>query len=105
MPWLLAALGAASLCLALGWDWNGWQGAGLEGAATGQGAAVFALLALQGFSSLVALIMALYLGYRSGKGLLVGPASVTLDVVVRFIGFVALQGLAISLLLRLVPGG
>ena len=49
--------------------------------------------------------MALYLGYRSGKGLLTGSANVTLDVVVRFIGFVALQGLAISLLVRLVPGG
>jgi cytochrome c oxidase subunit I+III len=103
-PWLLAVLGAGSLCAALAWDWSGWRDAGLEGAATGQGAAVFALLALQGFSSLVALVMALFLGFRSGRGLLVGPANVTLDVVVRFIGFVALQGLAISLLVRLMPG-
>ena len=97
-------LGAALLCAALGWDWRGWRAVGLDGAASGQGAIVFALLALQGFSSAVASVMALYLGYRSGKGLLTGSANVTLDVVVRFIGFVALQGLAISLLVRLVPG-
>ena len=103
-PWLLAVLGAALLCAALGWDWRGWRAVGLEGAASGQGAIVFALLALQGFSAAVASVMALYLGYRSGKGLLTGSANVTLDVVVRFIGFVALQGLAISLLVRLVPG-
>ncbi|WP_225871665.1 cbb3-type cytochrome c oxidase subunit I [Qipengyuania atrilutea] len=103
-PWLMGAIGAALLCAAIWWDWTGWTAAGLEPDASGQGATVFALLSFQTCVVAVAVIMALYLGYRSGKGLLVAPASVTLDVVVRFIGYAALQGLAIALVVRLFPG-
>ena len=104
-PWLLCAL--AALCLAAGvwWDLDGWKQAGLLPDASGQGASVHAMLALQGFTVGVALLMAVYLGYRSGRGLLRGPASVTLDVVARFIGYVALQGLAFACIARLFPGG
>ena len=49
--------------------------------------------------------MALYLGYRSGRGLLSGPVNVTLDIVARFIAFVALQNATTALIVRLVPGG
>lgn len=104
-PWLTAALGAALLGGAIWWDWNGWSEAGLLPTASGQGATVFALLAFQACTVIIAGIMALYLGYRSGRGLLVAPANVTLDVVVRFIGYAALQGLAITLVVRLFPGG
>ncbi len=103
-PWMLAMLGAALLAAALYVDVTGWQAAGLKAKASGQGATVFALLALQGFEVVTAFIMAAYLGYRSGRGLLTAPTNVTLDVVARFIGFVALQGVAITLLLRLFPG-
>ena len=101
---MLAMLGAALLAAALYVDVTGWQAAGLKAKASGQGATVFALLALQGFEVVTAFIMAAYLGYRSGRGLLTAPTNVTLDVVARFIGFVALQGVAITLLLRLFPG-
>ncbi|MXO76023.1 cytochrome ubiquinol oxidase subunit I [Altererythrobacter aerius] len=104
-PWLLAALGAAALVAATWIDWTGWRAAGLDPAASGQGATVFALVSFQACTVAIAAIMALYLGYRSGRGLLQGPASVTLDVVARFIGFVALQGLTITLVVRLFPGG
>ncbi|MDZ4307119.1 cbb3-type cytochrome c oxidase subunit I [Allopontixanthobacter sp.] len=104
-PWLSAALGAGLLVAALYWDWTGWNGAGLAPDASGQGATVFALLAFQGCTAAIAAIMALYLGFRSGRGLLSGPANVTLDVVTRFIGYTALQGLAITVLVRLFPGG
>lgn len=104
-PWLSAALGAGLLVAALYWDWTGWSGAGLAPDATGQGATVFGLLAIQGCTAAISLIMAMYLGLRSGTGLLSGPANVTLDVVTRFIGYTAVQGLAITALVRLLPGG
>ena len=103
-PWLLGLLGAMLLGAASWWDVVGWGGAGLDPAASGQGATVFVLIAFQGFTVAIAAIMAVYLGYRSGKGLLTTPTNVTLDIVTRFIGYTALQGLAIVLLTRLYPG-
>jgi len=103
-PWLLGLLGAMLLGAASWWDVAGWDSAGLDPAASGQGATVFVLIAFQGFTVAIAAIMAVYLGYRSGKGLLTTPTNVTLDIVVRFIGYTALQGLAIVLLTRLYPG-
>lgn len=103
-PWLLGLLGAMLLGAASWWDVAGWGGAGLGPAASGQGATVFVLIAFQGFTVAIAAIMAVYLGYRSGKGLLTTPTNVTLDIVTRFIGYTALQGLAIVLLTRLYPG-
>ena len=103
-PWLMAAISALLLATAIQWDWTGWTGSGLAPTASGQGATVFALLAFQACTVAISLIMALYLGYRSGKGLLVGPSNVTLDVVVRFLQYTALQGLAVALFVRLFPG-
>ncbi|KHL26261.1 cytochrome B561 [Croceibacterium mercuriale] len=104
-PWMSAAAGACLLALALYWDVTGWSGTGLLPTATGQGATVFALLAHQGMCVVTAIIMAAYLAWRSARGLLTGSANVTLDVVVRWIGFCALQGLVGSMVLRLFPGG
>jgi cytochrome c oxidase subunit I+III len=104
-PWLMAAIGAGLLGAAIWWDWTGWSAAGLAPDASGQGATVFALLSFQACTVAIAMIMALYLGYRSGKGLITAPANVTLDTVVRFIGFAAIRGLALSLVVRLFPGG
>ncbi|MBB3860644.1 cytochrome c oxidase subunit I+III [Novosphingobium hassiacum] len=103
-PWLLAAASAAALVASSSIDWTGWRAAGLDPAATGQGATVFALIAFQSATAGIAVIMALYLGYRSGRGLLSGPVNVTLDVVTRFIGYVAVQGLVTGLLPRLFTG-
>jgi cytochrome c oxidase subunit I+III len=104
-PWMTVLLGAALLAAALYWDWSGWQAAGLQPAATGQGATVYALLAFQGMCVAIGLIMALYLGYRSGRGLLTRPANVTMDVVGRYIAYCAVQGLVTGLVVRLFPGG
>jgi cytochrome c oxidase subunit I+III len=104
-PWLTAMLGAVLLAAALYWDWTGWQATGLAPSATGQGATVFALLAFQGCCVAIAVIMAGYLGYRSGRGLLTFPANVTMDVVGRFIAYCAVQGLLTSMVVRLFPGG
>jgi len=103
-PWMTALLGAVLLAVALAWDVSGWQAAGLAPTATGQGATVFALLAYQGCCVAIALIMAVYLGYRSGRGLLTHPANVTMDVVARFIAYCAVQGLVTSMIARLLPG-
>ncbi|MCX7282481.1 MAG: cytochrome ubiquinol oxidase subunit I, partial [Novosphingobium sp.] len=104
-PWLLAALAAAALAVSAWTDWTGWRGAGLDPAASGQGATVFAMIGFQSVTVAIAVIMSCYLGYRSGRGLLQGPANVTLDIVTRYIGYVALQGAAMAMLARLVPGG
>ena len=104
VPWITAALAAALLGAATWWDWNGWTAAGLVPTASGQGATVFALLSIQACTVAVTTIMALYLGFRSGRGLLLAPHSVTLDVVVRFISYVAVQGLAIAAVVRFFPG-
>ncbi|WP_347304349.1 cbb3-type cytochrome c oxidase subunit I [Croceibacterium sp. TMG7-5b_MA50] len=103
-PWMSAAAAAALLTVALYWDVTGWLASGLHPTATGQGATVFALLAHQGTCVITAIIMAAYLGWRSARGLLTGSANVTLDVVVRWIGFTALQGLIGSMIIRLLPG-
>lgn len=103
-PWLCAALGSVALAVGSWLDWTGWHDAGLDPSMTGQGATVFALVAFQAVCAAIAVIMGLYLGYRSGRGLLSGPANVTLDIVTRFIGYVATQGLITSLVVRLFPG-
>ncbi len=104
-PWLLAAIASLLLAGALYWDVTGWLAAGLDPVATGHGAIVSALMAVQGFTVAVALLMAAYLGYRSGRGLVLAPANVTLDIVARFIGYVAVQGLAFACVTRLFAGG
>ncbi|MGB3378049.1 MAG: cbb3-type cytochrome c oxidase subunit I [Allopontixanthobacter sediminis] len=104
VPWLASAIAAGLLGAAIWWDWTGWSAAGLVASASGQGATVFALLSFQACTVATAAIMALYLGFRSGRGLLLGPNSVTLDVVVRFVSYTAMQGLAIAAVVRFFPG-
>ncbi len=103
-PWLAMIAASGILIGAIYWDVTGWRAVGLDPVMTGQGAFVFGLISLQGLCVAIAAIMALYLGYRSGRGLLTGPRNVTMDVVSRFIGYCALQGLVTSMLVRLFPG-
>ena len=103
-PWLTATASAALIVGALYLDMTGWQAAGLAPADSAQGATVFAMLAYQACLAAVGVVMALYLGLRSGRGLLTTPANVTMDVVGRFLFFAAAQGLALSLLMRTIPG-
>ena len=104
LPWLANALAAACSVLALWWDISGWLGADLAPTATGQGATVFGMLAFQGNCVAIGAVMALYLGYRSGRGLLTTPTSVTLDIVARYLGYIAIQGFVLSMVMRLFPG-
>ena len=104
LPWLSAALAAACAAGAIWWDWSGWRGVGLDPALTSQGATVFAMLAFQACSVVIGGVMAAYLGFRSGRGLITGPNNVTLDTVARYVGYIGLQGLAFALVLRLFPG-
>jgi cytochrome c oxidase subunit I+III len=104
LPWLSCAAAAACAATGLWWDVTGWQEATLSATATGQGATVFGMLAYHGLAVGIGALMALYLGYRSGRGLLTTPTSVTLDVVARFLGYVAVQGFALSMVMRLFPG-
>ncbi|BBC71655.1 cytochrome c oxidase chain I protein [Altererythrobacter sp. B11] len=104
LPWMTEAFSAALLLAALGWDAAGWQSEALAPAATGQGATVFALLAFAGCVAAIGVLMAAYLGYRSGRGLLTTPANTTMEVVSRYLFFAALMALVFTLALRLFPG-
>ena len=104
LPWLACAFASACSIGALWWDVSGWQAAGLVPSASGQGATVFALLSFQGMAAAIGAVMAGYLGFRSGRGLLTTPTSVTLDVVARYLGFIAIQGLIVQTVLRIFPG-
>jgi len=104
LPWISCAASSACSIAALYWDLTGWQGAGLAPEATGQGATVFGMLGYQGLGAAIGVVMAAYLGYRSGRGLLTTPRSVTLDTVARFLGYIAIQGLVLSTVMRLLPG-
>ncbi len=103
-PWLLAVTSAALAGAACWLDIETWNAAGLAPTNSGQGATVFAMIALQGGVVFVGAIMALYLGLRSGRGLLRPPVNTTMDIVSRFLAFAALQGLGFAVLTRLAPG-
>ena len=104
VPWLLAVASATLSGAACWFDVETWTATGLAPTNSGQGATVFAMIALQGGVVFVGAIMALYLGLRSGRGLLRPPVNTTMDIVSRFLGFAALQGLGFAVLTRLAPG-
>jgi cytochrome c oxidase subunit I+III len=105
LPWVLTALAAALLVLALYYDVSGWLGTGLTPTANGMGATVFMLSVLQGQVTIVAVIMATYLALREARGLLTTPNNVTMDIVARFLMFCALQGMVFTIVPRVFPGG
>ena len=104
MPWMLEALAAALLVGALYLDVTGWLATGLAPTKNGMGASVFMLSVLQGQVVFVAVIMAIYLGFREARGIMTTPTNVTMDVVARFIMFAGLQGLVFTILPRVFPG-
>ena len=71
---LMAAVGACLLGGAIWWDWTGWSGAGLDPTASGQGATVFALLAFQACTAVIAAIMA-PLSFGSNRSLSASSSS------------------------------
>lgn len=104
LPWALVMAGALLATGALYCDVTGWLDAGLDPTATSMGAIVFMFMALQGQVVIVSLIMVVYLAFREARGLLTTPHNVTMDIVSRFTGFVAVQGLVFTIVPRLFPG-
>ena len=70
--------------------------------ASGQGAAVFAILSLQGTVAAIGLLFAAYLGWRALRGLITPTRNSTLDLACLFIGYCGAQGLVGTLFTRAV---
>ncbi|MFC0205857.1 cbb3-type cytochrome c oxidase subunit I [Novosphingobium soli] len=97
-PALLAALAVPGLI----WlDARAWL-AILAPQSSGQAASVFALLALQAMVAGIALLMALYLGWRRLRGAVTARRNTTLDLTCLFLGYTGAQGLVGTLFARAI---
>ena len=98
VPVMIAAVTAPVLT----WlDWRAWATI-VEPDTSGQGAAVFAILTLQAMVGAIALLMALYLGWRVLRGLITPVRNNTLDLTCLFLGYAGAQGLAGTLFVRAI---
>ena len=104
-PVLLLALSALSSALALWLDHQGWRAAGLVPQASGQGATVHALQALEAVAVAVGLLMAGYCAARAARGLVMQPRNNSIDLALLFLAYTAAQGLTGALFGRLVGAG
>jgi cytochrome c oxidase subunit I+III len=96
---------ASALCLAaaLALDVSDWWQAGLRGDASGQGAAVYAMLAWHGSVVVAVLLSACYYALRWIRGLAPGPVNKTLEALRILFIFAAMEGAAGLLLPRVLP--
>lgn len=101
----LMLLSMACLVAALALDLRDWWQAGLRGDASGQAAAVYAMLAWHGAVVAAVLLSALYYAARWLRGLAPGPANKTLEALRLLFLYAALEGMAGLLLPRLLPWG
>jgi cytochrome c oxidase subunit I+III len=93
--------GALAAVLLTWFDWRAWSEL-LPPDASGQGAAVFAILCLQAMVGGIALLMAGNLGWRSLKGLISDRRNNTLDLTCLFLGYTGGQGLVGTLFVRAI---
>ncbi|KQW50020.1 MULTISPECIES: cbb3-type cytochrome c oxidase subunit I [unclassified Roseateles] len=102
-----ALMTLSMLCLvaALAVDALAWWQAGLRGDASGQGAAVYAMLAWHGAIVTAVVLSAFYYALRWMRGLAPGPANKTLEALRLLFIYAALEGTAGLLLPRLLPWG
>jgi cytochrome c oxidase subunit I+III len=100
----LLLLAAAILAASFFADLWSWRAAGLSPEISGQGATVFAFIALQGILVAVSVLMALYLAARNSRGLVTRPANNSLDLTMLFIAYTGTQGALAATLVRLFPG-
>ena len=98
-------LSMACLATALAVDLRDWWHAGLRGDASGQGAAVYAMLAWHGAVVAAVVLSAVYYLVRWVRGLAPGPANKTLEALRILFIFAAGEGAAALLLPRLLPWG
>jgi cytochrome c oxidase subunit I+III len=96
---LLSAVAAGS---ALWLDWTGWIATGLLPQASGQGAVIYALQALQAFAGAIGLLMAGYCAARAARGLVTQLRNNTIDLTMLFLAYMAAQGLVGALFGRLI---
>ena len=89
----LLGLAAAAAASALWLDFRGWRALGLEAGASGQGAVIYALQALQACAVAIAVLMVCYCAARRARGLITQPRNNSIDLVVLFLGYTAVQGL------------
>ncbi len=87
---------------ALWLDWTGWSATGLAPQASGQGAVIAALQALQAFAVGTGLLMAAYCAARVARGLMTQPRSNTVDLAMLFLCYTAAQGLTGALFGRAI---
>jgi cytochrome c oxidase subunit I+III len=99
----LMALSAGCLAGALAVDARDWWQAGLRGDASGQGAAVFAMLAWHGSIVVAVALSSLFYGLRWMRGLAPRPTNKTQEVLRILFLYAALEGAAGLLLPRLLP--
>jgi cytochrome c oxidase subunit I+III len=101
----LMTLSMVCLVAALPLDGLDWWHAGLRGDASGQGAAVYAMLTWHSVIVLAVVLSAAYYLARWMRGLAPGPANKTLEALRILFIFAAVEGAAGLLLPRLVPWG
>ncbi|WP_447763902.1 cbb3-type cytochrome c oxidase subunit I [Sphingopyxis panaciterrae] len=92
---LLASVLAAGVALWL--DWSSWRASGLVPQASGQGATIYALQALQAFATGTGLLMAAFCAARALRGLVSLPRNNSVDLTMLFLAYTAVQGLVAAL--------
>lgn len=102
--WLMAS-SALCLAFALAVDVRDWWQAGLRGDASGQGAAIYAMLAWHGSVVAAVLLSAFYYVLRWMRGLAPRPANKTLEALRLLFIYAAIEGGAGLLLPRVLPWG
>jgi cytochrome c oxidase subunit I+III len=102
---LAMLLSMACLALALAVDVRDWWSAGLRGDASGQGAAVYAMLAWHGAVVTAVVLCAFYYLARWMRGLAPAPANKTLEALRILFIYAAFEGAACLLLPRVLPWG
>lgn len=100
---LIAAVVAASAALWL--DHSGWRATGLTPEASGQGAVVYALHALQACALAIGALMAAYCAARAAGGLVTRPANNSIDLGALFLAYAALQGVVGAIFSRAIGAG
>lgn len=100
---VLMTLSMVCLVAALGLDFADWWNAGLRGAASGQGAAVYAMMAWHSAVVAAVVLSAFYYLARWMRGLSPRPANKTMEALRILFIYAALEGTAGLLLPRLVP--
>ncbi|MGE0773932.1 MAG: cbb3-type cytochrome c oxidase subunit I [Sphingomonadaceae bacterium] len=99
---LLLAVGALAAALAV--DLWTWRASGLGPVESAQGATVYAFLSLQATLTAIVVLMGGYIAVRNSRGLIVRPRNNSVDLMVLFLGYTAIQGSLAALLVRLFPG-